>query len=128
MSAKQYLPGPARQRGLSAIGIVLGLAVIASILTVALKLGPHLIDYRTILGVVNSLPADQVHRMSRAELTEVIEKRMRVNNLYELRARDIIDIERARELTTLTVGYERRENLFLNVDVVITFRKAFDYH
>jgi len=116
-----------RQRGMSGIGMVCTLLVLVAVLSMALKLGPHYIDYRTIQSVVNALPAEQVHRMSRAAVYEELEKRFPLNNLYDFKARDVIEFERERDATLVTILYEKREPLFLNLDVVIKFQKQYQY-
>lgn len=116
-----------KQAGMSAIAMICVLLVIVSILSLTLKIGPHYIDYRTIQSIVNTLPADQVHTMSRAAILESLEKRFPLNSLYDFKVRDIIAVERDRESTRVTIDYEKRENLFLNLDVVITFKKEYEY-
>ena len=119
--------GPVRSRGLSSVGWLVALVVLVSVITLVLKLGPHYIDFYTMKSVIEGLPAAEVHRMSRADIDETLTKRFKVNNLRDFRIRDIIDIERARDVTALTVEYERREHLLLNLDVVITFDKRYEY-
>jgi hypothetical protein len=66
--------------------------------------------------------------MSRAAVFEALEKRFPLNNLYDFEVRDIIQYDRGPKSTTITVDYEKREPLFLNLDVVIKFHKQFEYH
>jgi hypothetical protein len=115
------------QRGLSMIGILALLIVVASTITVTLKLLPHYIDYRTMQSVLGGLPASDVHSMGRPALLELIDKRFMINNLRDFKIRDIIEIERSRDGTVLKLSYERREHLFLNIDVVIKFNDRFEY-
>lgn len=116
-----------RQRGLTAVGWLATLLVVVSAVTLTLKLVPHYIDFYTIKSIVEALPEGDVHRMSRPAINEALEKRFLVNNLRDLRIRDIITIERGRDGTELIVAYERRENLFLNIDVVISFTERYHY-
>lgn len=115
------------QSGASAISTLCILLVVVSILSLALKLGPHYIDFRTIQSVVNQLPPNEVNTMTRAAVFEALEKRFPLNSLYDFKVRDIIQFERGPEATTLTVAYEKRENLFMNIDVVIRFDKRYEY-
>jgi hypothetical protein len=115
------------QTGASAISTLCVLLVVVSILSLALKLGPHYIDFRTIQSVVNQLPPNEVNTMPRAAVFEALEKRFPLNSLYDFKVRDIIQFERGPEATTLTVAYEKRENLFMNIDVVIRFDKRYEY-
>jgi hypothetical protein len=116
-----------RQRGLTAIGGLAVLIVVVSAIMMTLKLAPHYIDFYTIQTVIEGLPREEVRSMSRVALNEQLDKRFKINNLREFAIRDIITVERSRDLTVLEVLYERRENLFLNIDVVITFHKRYEY-
>jgi hypothetical protein len=115
------------QNGLSMIGWLATLVVIAPASTLTLKLLPHYIDFRTMQSVIEGLPKQEVLTASRPNLFETIEKRFQINNLREFKIRDIIEVERARDFTALTIDYERREHLFLNIDVVITFNQRFEF-
>ncbi|HEX7035779.1 MAG TPA: DUF4845 domain-containing protein [Pseudomonadales bacterium] len=117
----------ARVRGLSALGMLTVLVVVVAVITVTLKLAPHYIDFYTIQSVVERLPAQEVRTMSRANLHEMLEKRFKINNLRDFAIRDIISLERSRDNTVLEIRYERREHLFFNVDVVLTFHKRYEY-
>jgi len=119
--------GYSRQVGASAISMVCTLLVIVSILSLTLKIGPHYIDFRTIQSVVNQLPPAEVNTMPRSAVFAALEKRFPLNNLYDFKVRDIIQYERGPESTTITVAYEKRENLFMNFDVVVKFDKRYEY-
>ena len=118
---------PRKQAGLSFFGWLLVIAAIASGVTLVLKLGPHYIDYYTIRSVMDGLPADRVHEMSRPEIREALQKRFKVNNIRDFAVADVITVERARDNTILDLAYERREHLFFNVDVVLTFSEQYRY-
>jgi hypothetical protein len=116
-----------RQRGMTAIGGLATLIIIVSAITLTLKLVPHYIDFYTIQSVIEALPSEEVRGMTRAALNEKLDKSFKINNLRDFAIRDIITVERSRDATVLQVQYERRENLFLNIDVVITFHKRYEY-
>jgi hypothetical protein len=65
--------------------------------------------------------------MSRPEIREALEKRFKVNNIRDFKVSDVITVERLRDNTVLDLEYERREHLFLNVDVVLTFSEQYQY-
>ena len=118
---------PKRQAGLSFLGALLVIAVIASAVTLILRLGPHYIDFYTLKSVIEGLPADRVHEMTRPDIREALEKRFKVNNLRDFKVSDVITVERLRDNTVLQLAYERREHLFLNVDVVLVFSERYQY-
>jgi len=111
----------------TAIGGLAILIVVVSAIILTLKLAPHYIDFYTIQSVVDALPREEVRGMSRTALNEALDKRFKINNLRDFAIRDIITVERSRDSTVLEIQYERRENLFLNIDVVITFHKRYEY-
>ena len=41
--------------------------------------------------------------------------------------KDIVSIERQKTGTTVTVAYERRENIVANVDAVLSFSEQYQY-
>ena len=123
----QALSSPARERGLSAMGALGMLIVIVAGITLTLKLAPHYIDFYTMQSVIEGLPPQEVRGMTRTNLNEALQKRFKINNLRDFKIRDIIELERSRDGTVLMVKYERREHLFFNVDVVITFEKRYEY-
>jgi hypothetical protein len=116
-----------RQTGMSGVGMICTLLVLIAVVSVGLKVGPAYIDYRTIQSVVNALPADRVHRMPRAAVYEELEKRFPLNNLSAYKAREVVQFERRRDVTLVTIAYEKRESLFRNLDVVIKFEKQYQY-
>jgi hypothetical protein len=122
-----FAPRARQQRGMTAIGGLVTLIVIVSAITLTLKILPHYIDFYTIQTVIEGLPRDEVRGMTRVALNEQLDKRFQINNLRDFAIRDIITVERGRDATVLQVQYERRENLFLNIDVVITFHKRYEY-
>lgn len=116
-----------RQRGLSAIGGLVVLVLVVGGIILTLKLAPHYIDFYTMQSVLEGMPAKDVRTLNRGALNDAIEKRFKINNLRDFKIRDIINVERSRDATVLEVSYERREHLFFNIDVVITFEKNYEY-
>jgi predicted lipid carrier protein YhbT len=116
-----------KQRGASFLGWLVIVAAIAGVAVLGLRLIPHYIDYRTILSVVDALPADKVHTMSKAEIREALKKRFLINNIRDLKVREVIEIDRKRAVTLLVLNYEVREHLAFNVDLVIFFDRRIEY-
>jgi len=104
------------------------LAMMALILTSALRLGPHYLDYRIVQGVADRLPVDDVHaHWSRTQINEHFKKQFRVEN-FTIPLKDMMKVDRSRDETVVDINYEVREHLFYNVDVVLVFsdRRTFD--
>jgi len=116
-----------RQRGISILGWLVILVIIGSVASVAIRIIPHYIDFGTIVNLVEALPRDQVHTMDKAAIRESLLKRFLINNIRDLNVRDVIEIDRKREGTTLIVHYERREHIVYNIDLVLTFDRRFEF-
>jgi hypothetical protein len=101
--------------------------IVGGMATMAVRTVPHYIDFYTMVSVVEALPKNRVHVMSKQKIRESLKKRFKINNIREFDLTKIVAIERKRGATALTLEYEIREHLFYNVDVVLSFNKRFDY-
>ncbi len=112
---------PKYQRGMGKWGWLFVTAFSIMAFTTALKVGPHYIDFEIVKSTLERLPAD-VHsnKMSRDSIREHFDKQFRIETIT-FKARDIVEIERDRERTSISVNYEVREPLFYNADVVLVF-------
>jgi Tfp pilus assembly protein PilE len=115
------------QRGLTLIGWMVVILLIGAAATLAVRIIPHYIEHRTLVSIVNALPAERVHRMPLAEINDALERRFVVNNIRDRRVRDVITVDRRRDSTSLLLTYEVREGLLYNVDVVINFDRQFEF-
>lgn len=113
--------------GLSVIGMILSLVGLVAVITLALRLGPHYIDWRTMQSVFAGLERQPIQEMSKNQIREAISKGFRINSLRDFDQRSLVDIEVEKESTILNVSYEQREHIFYNIDVVLTFKKSFQY-
>jgi len=120
---KEYL----RQGGASAMGVLLGVGALVTVVTLVLRLGPHYLDFETMKTIVEDMPAEQMHTMSIEDMRESFRKRFKVNSLRDFDLKKIIAIDRSKEGTLLTIEYEQREHLIANVDVVLTFYEQYRY-
>jgi len=93
----------------------------------SIKLVPHYIEFRTIRSIVEALPADDVARQPMPVVFAALGKRFEVNNLRDIKPREVITYGGGSGSVSLTIDYERREPLFLNIDVVIRFQERVDY-
>jgi hypothetical protein len=123
----QYRNIPQRQRGMSKWGWLIAIALAVGAVTTALKLGPHYVDFRMVQGVLERLPAGQVHKsMSRKQIQDHFAKQFRVES-FRIPLKDVLKINRDREQTQLDINYEVREHLFYNIDVVLSFSEQRTY-
>ncbi len=116
-----------RQAGLSFFGWLMVLAVAGFAVSVGLKLVPHYLDYNTIVRIVEGVSPEVWRGSSKKKMHETIDKGLKVNNIRTLKSADVLQIDRAQSVTKVNVDYEIRENLFSNLDVVLVFKKDYQY-
>lgn len=115
------------QGGASALSVLAGMIALVAIITLLLRLGPHYIDWQTMKTIFSDLPVSQVNTMSKKEIQDSLKKRFRVNNLRAFDLKEIIIIDRQKTGTTISVEYERRENIVANLDAVLTFSEQYQF-
>ncbi len=116
-----------RQRGLSFAAWLIMIVVFVVLFTLALRIIPHYVDYYAISTVVESLPHDHVHNMTKNAIRKAISRRLKVNNVRDLPVREIFRIVRLKGITRLELNYERRADLIGNMHLVMKFEKNFEF-
>ncbi len=116
-----------KQGGASFLSWILIAAMVSALGLIAARLAPAYVDYRTIVTLIESLPADKVHTMSKAEIKDALGKRFLINNIRDLNVNDVVNIDHKRDHTVVSLKYEVREPLIYNISVVVSFDRSFDY-
>lgn len=115
------------QTGVSSFMLLLLLVVGGFSLTCLLKLGPHYLDNMYIDNALKSLVENgqNLNEMSHEKIMAQLERFMTVNNVrgQEGKAFKII---RKNDRTLINNEYEVRVPMFINIDVVLTFRSQLD--
>ena len=111
-------------KGLSSLGMIGVLILVAFSISLGLKIGPHYMNYRTIQTLLEDLRPEDVKTSGRIQVMELLQKRFKINSLYDQKPDDVIKYERLRGATTLTIDYEVREHLFGNVYVLLDFNDS----
>ena len=114
-----------KQQGLSALGILLVLAIVGFFLTVAARLGPLYIDNSFVNAALQSLSSEPVHKLSDGKIRRRLQDSFTVNSVRDVFAKDTV-IERRKTATIVRLDYERRVHLFANVDIVVVFKNTYD--
>ncbi len=110
-----------KMQGLTLWGWLFVIIVLVSVLTLVMRLGPHYIDHQAISSILNGITAEEA-RGAKSELRKLLDKRFTVNNLRDFDIDKIVDIDRSRDGTTVTIEYEVREHLIGNLSAVLNFR------
>lgn len=115
-----------RQSGASALVVLIMILFFGGLLTLGIRLGPAYIDDKTISSAVESIrDTEGISRMAPAQIRTLINKRLMVNNVRNMKPEDIT-VEKNGDNALITVEYEVRNNLFANVDTVILFRHEYE--
>lgn len=112
-----------RQRGLSPLGWIALLLVVAFAAIVAIRIVPVYLDYYAVVNSAKSVHTEAALKgRSVEEMRSSLEKTLRINDVDDL-GDDIVTIKRTRGGIEMTVDYEVREHLIGNIDVVMTFHR-----
>jgi hypothetical protein len=112
-----------RQKGMTAIGWLLILGLIAFFTLITLRLVPLYLEYAKVASTLESLQNEPgITEMSKGEITNIISKRFDVNDVRNVDPRKV---QVTKDKGQLKVGftYERREHLISNIDLVAMFDK-----
>lgn len=111
------------QKGMTAIGWLLVMGLIAFFTLITLRLVPAYLEFAKVTSVLESLQNEPgITRKTRGEIIQMITKRFDVNDVYQVDAKQV-KIKKEKGVLTVSINYERREHLVANVDVVTTFDK-----
>lgn len=116
---------PSRMRGISMTGWLAILIVVMVFGSAGVKMVPAYLEYNTIKGLVGGVLQDpRVGMKSESEIQSDISRRFDINNVTAIRASDVL-VTKTGNRVTLSIDYEVRENLFGNLDLVMTFGDDF---
>ncbi|OUS11788.1 hypothetical protein A9Q89_07640 [Gammaproteobacteria bacterium 53_120_T64] len=114
-----------KQRGLSALGVLLVLTIGGFFLTIATTIGPLYLDNSFVNAAIQSLASEPIHKLSDSKIRRRLQDSFTINNIRDVNAKDTV-IERKKTATTVSLDYERRVHLLANVDVVVVFKNTYD--
>lgn len=114
-----------KQRGLSALGFLVVLAIGGFFLTALFKVGPMYLDNYFVQGAMNTLADENVHEMTDARIRRKISDSFTINNVRNVDVKQV-NIAREKTRTLVTLEYEKRVNFLGNLDVVVAFNNVYD--
>lgn len=113
-----------KQRGVSFIGIFLGIVVAAFAIKMAVAIWPAYWDDRIIDKlIVDTLAKSQKNVSVTAYKTE-LRKALEMNNISDLKVDDIVKVTHVAGLE-VKKEYEIRRPFMANIELVMTFKKDF---
>jgi len=113
------------QVGLTLPGFLFALLVLGFCLTVAFRLGPLYLDNYTVAQSFASLGDGDIRNLSDQGIRQRLYKNFVVNNVDDIDLK-AVKVDRSAEKILVSLNYERRVNLFGNIDAVISFDNVYD--
>lgn len=109
--------------GTTAVLAIMGVAIFVGMF--AFKIGPSYFENMTINKIVSDKVADrELMSGPKGKLMSSLNRAYDQNNLWEMKAEDTIELKKDKANGFIvTVKYEKRANLFGNIDVVTFFEK-----
>lgn len=112
---------PARQGGMTALGWIVVLGLIAFFALLTLRLLPNYLENFKVAETLESLKQEpDITQASAAEIRKLIGRRFIINDVKSISAKDV-QIERDKGVTRITAKYEIRVPVMGNVDAVTKF-------
>lgn len=114
------------QKGLSMLGWLMVLAVVAFLASTGFKMFPHYMDYWAMEKAIMSVETDRAAGVrSVPEFYAHISKMMQVNGIRDLNLKDILEVKVENNEFRVHLKYEKREPMVQNLDLVANFDKEF---
>lgn len=115
------------QAGLSPLGWLF-LAMIAAFLALfAFKVGGIYFDNMLIKSTLEELGNEpNVNDMTSREIKSIISKKFQVNGVRDPEITGAVKVKKLSNKKLVSISYERRENLFYNIDLVLAFDNVLD--
>ena len=115
------------QAGASTLATVVVLLCAALLLIFTVKIVPIYVDDYTVKGLLENLQKDEETKtLTVRQLQERIQRRMSVNNVEVINAKDIKLVKDGQRMS-MAVAYEVRTPLFQNIDAVVHFDHQYEW-
>ena len=114
------------QKGMSLLGWMVTLAVVAFFASTAFKMFPHYMDNAALDKAIMAVETDKAADVRTVpDFYAYITKAMTVNSVEKLDLRDAMEVKLDNGEFYVHLQYERREPLIKNLDLVARFDKEF---
>ncbi len=111
-----------KQHGMTAIGFVMLLGMIAFFTAIALKLVPLYLEHFEVSSVLKSLAQEPgIANKGAAEIEDIIMKRLGINDVTHV-TKDNIEISKEDGKISVVISYEARVPMLANIDIVANFK------
>jgi hypothetical protein len=113
-----------RQQGVTAIGWLIILGLIAFFTLLTLKIVPIYIENYSVKSVLKSLKQEAgITRKTKREILTLVDKRFNINNINRVTYRDVV-VEQKGGVLTVIIKYDAKEKIAGNISVLIEFNNS----
>ncbi len=117
----QTFNAPAKQQGFSKMGYLLLFLMISGFLISAVKVLPLYIEDNIVTNYCSTLiESGEAANLTVTELRNKVGDNLRINNVQDFDTR-VITMTKNNGEPKITIAYERRKELFFNLDIVAKF-------
>lgn len=117
---------PKHQQGMTFISWLLVLAIGGFFVMIALTTIPVYLEHYSIKHVLMSFEQDRdLNKKSPAEIRKLMQRRLKINGVYEFDVKNNLEIKRVKQGTEIRVKYEVRKPVVGNIDLIMSFDDAF---
>ncbi len=114
------------QKGMSLLGWLVVLGVVAFLASAAFKIIPHYLDYYAIEKAITSVETDKAAEVrSVPEFYAYVDKALMLNGIRDLDLEEALEVQLDDNQFRAHLKYEKREPLISNIDLVVHFDKEF---
>ena len=114
------------QKGMSVLGWLMVLALVAFFASAAFKLLPHYFDYMSLEKMIMAVETDKASQVNTVgDFYSHISKGMQVNSIRDLDMEEALNVKIENNEFRVHLKYEKREPLIKNIDLVVHFDKEF---
>lgn len=116
-----------KQRGVGALGLIVGLSILAAFVSFGLSALPMYVNNMTMMDIAQDVVAEpEMKKKSVRQIRQSITDRFSMNSLWDLDPNEVIKITKSvGESPVITIDYEDRRPLFYNIELVTNFNKEF---
>jgi hypothetical protein len=114
------------QKGMSLLGWMVVLALVAFFASTGFKMFPHYMDYMALESMITKVESEpSLDIRTVRDFYDHMEKGMKVNSIRDLDLEEILQIKLENSEFLVHLQYEKREHLIENLDLVANFDKEF---
>jgi len=115
-----------KQRGMSLGGVIFLTILVVFTGLLLVKMSGHYFDQYTLKKMIqSSLEGQTASGFSESEFVARLNKNMQINGI-DINLKNDLTYDKRKSPPVLVIDYEKREHLFLNIDVVMSFHQEYE--